>query len=118
MKKIILGHGLEQVSAICNFCEEDKMCVRGTLKKTIEYPNYEYVGAYTSDEYTYGYAIKNYEPTIFGRKKIIGEPEYKMLPKGELSYNCYYKKLDTTSSEEDYADICTDCVMQLSKLLK
>ncbi len=98
MKKIILGKGLEERNANCNFCgEKDKDCIKGTipfksivyktsLQKVIE--DYEYVVPFFGESY------KKIDDYNF--REVVIDKEYKII---------------------EESDICKDCIKQLAKLV-
>lgn len=93
MKKLILGKALDQVVATCNFCaEHSKPCVRGALP-------------FIAKKTTYKYVVDDYELSLLGGYKTKKRPEYHAVVDGE-------------KENQDYADICHDCINQLAKLIK
>lgn len=100
MKKIILGKGLEERIADCNFCGETaKDCVRGDLRIKVKYPQ----ATEKSEQ-----VIRGGRPrlALFGDKYIIDDFVWENVIKSwEIK------------TEEFSADICKDCIKQLAKLI-
>lgn len=99
MKKIILGLGLNQREAQCSFCgEHNKPCVQGTVPVVVSYEKPITKSVKTIDDWEYSFSFK---------KVIVGDYNYADVVIG-------YNPMIKTNS----ADICKDCVTQLSALLK
>jgi hypothetical protein len=97
MKKLVIGEPVKEVKAICNFCGEEKDCLRGAFSNKTSYPIFR-----TNLEMV----IKDYYLGGFNQNKRI--------IKGDWTYKevIASKEMET---KIDYCDICKDCAKQLSK---
>lgn len=116
--KITVVKELKLRNAFCNFCEENKdECIKGSLDLEVKYsvPQTTTVRVIKNDE-EWGYFSKEKIHKFFGvdykdikYTKVIVNPEIEWEP----VVTGYETKVIT-----DQADICTDCIKQLAKLVK
>lgn len=99
MKKLTIGHGLEQRKAFCNFCEEgDKDCIKGSLETTVFYQH---------PITELSKVIEDYKFNLLNKRVILGGVSCKPVV---ITYEDREKK--------ESADICIDCIRQLYKITK
>lgn len=111
------GVSLVILEAYCNFCGDDaeKTCVRGIKQLSVEYPEYITESKRVpTDSLEWGKTIEGYKHSLFG-SKIIKDFKLKYVCDNYELKEVVVKEL--LKQEMDSADICLECIKQLSTLV-
>lgn len=117
MKKLILGKGLEERKATCNFCEEkEKECIKGALPLKVVYPTQiTEMKQVPVGDLKLEKVIDDYEIKFWSGNKVFEDYKDKYVCD---SYT--YKEVVIGEKKETLTqdvDICKDCIKQLVKLI-
>lgn len=128
MVKIVLDKKEDQVvelhtndNRICSFCSQVGVCVTGSFPTVleVEVPKYELIGARKLIDSGDGFYLSRSDVKMSSRDKIKSWSVY-CFDADKIPFQVVYAattKIEKVVKKED-ADICHDCIRQLSKLIK